>query len=114
MHPSLELNYVLMSQYGSKDVCLSIAEGWLDGLEDIGTSASKAAKGFLFSLMQPGQDFFMSVIILKTPGTNNLDFMCERTWRTSRPCPSSACAAFTMHFAKMVFLQTMGTPIWDR
>ena len=66
-------------------------------------SASKVAKGFLFSLMQPGQDFFMSVLILRTPGMKNLDSMCERTRRTSQPCPNSECASFTIHFAKMVF-----------
>ena len=48
-----------------------------------GTSALKAVKLFLLSLMQPVQDFFMSVIILQTPGMKNLDCMWLRVWRTS-------------------------------
>ena len=83
-------------------------------LRTSGISASKAVKLFLFSLMQPGQDFFMSVIIFRTPGTKNLDWMWQRVWRTSRPCPISMCASRTIHLAKMVFLQIRGTPIRDR
>ena len=45
--------------------------GWVV-LRTSGTSASKAEKLFLFSLMQLGQDFFRSVIIPLTPGMKNL------------------------------------------
>ena len=45
--------------------------GWVV-LRTSGTSASKSEKLFLLSLMQPGQDFFRSVIIHLTPGMKNL------------------------------------------
>ena len=69
-----------------------------------GTSAANAVKLFLLSLMQPGQDFFMSVIILRTSGMKNLDCMWLRVWRTSWSCPISECASRTIHLARMVFL----------
>ena len=59
-------------------------------LRTSGTLALNAENGFLLSLMQPGQDFFKLVIIFRTPGLKILACMCERTWRTSLPCPSSA------------------------
>ena len=82
-------------------------------MRTLGTSASKAVKLFLLSLMKPGQDFFMSLIILQTPGMKNLDCMWLRVWRTSRPCPILECASHTIHLARMVFLQIRGTQIRD-
>ena len=37
-------------------------------MRTFGTLALNAVKLFLLSFKQPGQDFFMSVIILRTPG----------------------------------------------
>ena len=76
-------------------------------MRTLGTSASKAVKLFLLSLMKPGQDFF----ILQTPGMKNLDCMWLRVWRTSRPCPILECASHTIHLARMVFLQIRVTRI---
>jgi hypothetical protein len=41
-------------------------------LRTSGTPALNAANGVLFSLMQPGQDFFKAVIILRIPGMKKL------------------------------------------
>ena len=76
-----------------------------------GKSASNAVKLFLLSFKQAGQDFFISVIILRAPGIKYFDWMWLRATRTSRPCPISVCASCTMHLAKMVSLPIRGTPM---